>query len=90
MILDIKGEVRSWEAVGVGLALAVAVFALLVSFVSASAWRVDADFRFLAAVGGTMLNIVTGCIVYAAVRLRGAKSRPASGLVDEDLAREDV
>ena len=29
MILDIKGEVRSWEAVGVGLALAVAVFALL-------------------------------------------------------------
>ena len=29
MILDLKGEVRSWEAVGVGLALAVAAFALL-------------------------------------------------------------
>ena len=29
MILDLKGEVRSWEAVGVGLVLAAAVFALL-------------------------------------------------------------
>ncbi len=29
MILDIKGEVRSWEAIGVGFAVAVAVFALM-------------------------------------------------------------
>jgi len=29
MILDIKGEVRSWEAIGVGLALAIVAFALL-------------------------------------------------------------
>jgi hypothetical protein len=64
--------------------LAVAVFALLVSFVSASEWHIDADLKFLAAIGGTMLNIVTGCIVYAAVRLRG--DAPRSGLLDEDLA----
>ena len=70
--------------------LAVAAFSLLISFVSASQWRVDADLKFLAAVGGTMLNIVTGCIVYAAVRLRRAKSAPPSGFVDEDLTREDV
>jgi hypothetical protein len=70
--------------------LAVAAFALLVSFVSASEWRINADLKFLAAVGGTMLNIVTGCIVFAAVRLRGAGVTPSSGLVDEDLPREDV
>jgi hypothetical protein len=70
--------------------LAVAAFALLVSFVSASEWRFNADLKFLAAVGGTMLNIVTGCIVYAAVRLRGANAPPSSGLVDENLPREDV
>ncbi len=52
--------------------LAVAVFALVISFVSASEWRFDADLKLLAAVGGTMLNIVTGAIVYRAVRLRAA------------------
>ncbi len=65
--------------------LLVAVFALLVSFVSASEWHIDADLKFLAAIGGTMLNIVTGCIVYAAVRLRGSAA-PRSGFLDEDLA----
>lgn len=70
--------------------LAVAAFALVVSFVSASEWHIDADLKFLAAVGGTMLNIVTGCIVYSAVRLRGTSVAPPSGLVDENLAGEDV
>jgi hypothetical protein len=69
--------------------LAVAAFALVVSFVSASEWRFDADLKLLAAVGGTMLNLVTGCIVYWAVRLRAASAAP-SGFVDEDLAREHV
>ncbi len=56
--------------------LAVAVFALLVSFVSASEWRFNGDLKTLAAVGGTMLNVVTGCIVYRAVRLRAAAAPP--------------
>jgi len=65
--------------------LAVAAFALVISFVSASEWRIDADLKFLAAIGGTMLNLVTGCIVYAAVRMRA--TAPRSGVLDEDLAR---
>ncbi len=69
--------------------LAVAAFALVVSFVSASEWRMDADLKFLAAIGGTMLNLVTGCIIYAAVRVRGPAA-PRSGVLDEDLARGDV
>jgi len=69
--------------------LAVAAFALLVSFVSASEWRIDADLKFLAAIGGTMLNLVTGCIVYAAIRLR--RTPPAiSGVLDEDFLGRDV
>jgi hypothetical protein len=70
--------------------LAVASFALVVSFVSASEWRFNADLKVLAAVGGTMLNLVTGCIVYWAVRLRTASAAPSSGFVDEDLAREQI
>ncbi len=69
--------------------LAVAAFALVVSFVSASVWRIDADMKFLAAIGGTMLNLVTGCIVFAAVRMRGPAA-PRSGVLDEDLACGDV
>ncbi len=69
--------------------LAFAAFALVVSFVAASEWRIDADLKFLAAVGGTMLNLVTGCIIYAAVRMRGTAAR-RSGVLDEDLARGDV
>jgi hypothetical protein len=70
----------------VGLA-AVAGFALLVSLVSATEWRMAADTRLLAAAGGTMLNLVTGCIVYFAVRMRRA---PASEVLDEDLAAQPV
>jgi hypothetical protein len=61
--------------------LAVAAFALLVAFVSATAWRLEPDLKLLAALGGAMLNVATGAAVYAAVRLR----RAASGVLDEDL-----
>ncbi len=64
--------------------LAVAAFALVISLVCASEWRIDGDLKFLAAVGGTMLNLVTGCIVYAAVRMRQTAA-PRSGVLDEDL-----
>ena len=77
------------ERLLVAALLAVAALALVISFVSASAWRIDADLKFLAAIGGTMLNIVTGCTVYAAVRLRRTAT-PRSGVLDEDLARGDV
>jgi hypothetical protein len=70
--------------------LAVAAFALVISFVSATAWRIDADLKFLAAIGGTMLNLVTGAIIYFAVRLRPTSAASRLGVLDEDLAGGDV
>jgi len=80
----IRTRTLEWRLLVAAL-LGVAAFALLISFVSASEWHIDADLKFLAAIGGTMLNIVTGCIIYAAVRLRG-DAAPRSGVLDEDLA----
>jgi hypothetical protein len=90
-VVDPVGRTRTDLQPGrllVAALLAVAVFALLISFVSASEWRIDADLKFLAAIGGTMLNLVTGCIVYFAVRFR--RPEPRSSVFDEDLARRDV